>query len=158
MSYVLTSPSGLIVGFGFFLGISAAIAFMIFALMTWPSVRRRELGLGTIRKSIAAPIAFVIWVALFSMIYFGSLAGFHTVTVDDDEMRLEYPVLPSSVTLRYTNIGDVTRRPAYKLQWRLEISTSDGRTFASAPGSRRVITQAAEEIERRRHRENSRGF
>jgi hypothetical protein len=150
MSYVLTSPSGLIVGFCFFLVLSAAIAFTIYGLMTFPSARRTELGLGTVRKSIAAPVALAIWLALFSMIYFSSLAGFHTVTVDEEAIRLEYEFPPSSVTLQYADIGDVSRRPAFKLQWRLEITTPAGRTFESAPGSGRLIKAAAEEIQKRR--------
>jgi hypothetical protein len=150
MSYVLTSPSGLIVGFCFFLLLSAGIAFMIYGLMTFPSARRAELGLGTIRKSIAGPVAFAIWLALFSMIYVTSLAGFHTVIVDEEVIRLEYEFPPSLVTLQYADIGDVSRRPAFKLQWRLEITTSAGRTFESAPGSQRFIKAAAEEIQRRR--------
>ena len=140
------------VGFWFFLILSAAIAFMIFALLTKPSVRRRELGLRTIRKALAIPMAIVIWIVIFSSIYFSSLAGFHTVTVGNDDIRLEYVIPPLSVSMRYAEIGDVMRRPAYKSRWRLEIYTPTGNKFESAPGSYREIKAAAEDLELRRKR------
>lgn len=149
MSYELASPSGLMVGFWFFLILSAAIAFMIFALLTKPTVRRRELALGTVRKAIAVPLAFLIWSVIFSAIYFSSLAGFHTVTVGNDDIRLEYAIPPSFVSMRYAEVGDVIRRPAYKSLWRLEIYTPTGNRFESAPGSYREIKAAAEDLELR---------
>jgi hypothetical protein len=149
-TYELASRSGLLVGFSFFLLLSGCIAFAMYALMTWPSARRTELGLGTIRKSVAAPIALVIWIAIFSMIYFSSLDGFYSVTVGDNDIRIDYVVPPSSVPLRYSDIREVARRPAHRLQWRLVISMSSGATLESAAGSQRLITEAAEEIERRR--------
>lgn len=96
MSYDLASASGLMVGFWFFLCLSAAIAFMIYALMSWPSVRRRELGLGVVRKTVAVPLALLIGVVIFAAIYLSSLAGFHSVTVGDDDVKLAYAV-PSVV-------------------------------------------------------------
>src|SRR4026208_2248505 len=152
MSYVLTSPSGLIFGFWFFLLLSAAIAFMIFALLAWPSARRAELRLGVIRKSGALPLAIRMWIVIFSAIYFSALAGFHTVTVGNDDIRLEYAIPRVSVSMRYAEIGDVVRRPAYKSRWRLEIYTPTGNKFESAPGSYREIKAAAEDLELRRKR------
>lgn len=149
-SYVLASASGLTVGFYFFLVMSAAIAVMIYVLLTQPSVRRSQLGLPTVRKAVAAPFAFLVWIVVFSAIYFSSLAGFHTVTVGSDDIRVEYGIPRRSVGLRYSEIGDVIRRPAYKLLWRLEIYTLKGSRFESAPGSYRHIKEAAEDIERRR--------
>jgi hypothetical protein len=150
MSYDLASASGLMVGFWFFLCLSAAIAFMIYALMSWPSVRRRELGLGVVRKTVAVPLALLIGVVIFSAIYLSSLAGFHSVTVGDDDVKLAYAVPSLSVNMRYAEIGDVIRRPAYKSQWRLEVYTTTGQKFESAPGSYRPVKEAAEEISRRR--------
>lgn len=151
VAYVLTSASGLAFGFWFFLVLSAAIAFMIFALLTTATVRRRELGLGTVRKAIAAPVAGLIWIVLFSAIFLSSLAGFHTVTVSENDIRFEYAIPPWSVALRYAEIGDVIRQPAHKSLWRLEVYTTTGQKFESAPGSYRPIKAAAEEIDRRRH-------
>ena len=65
-SYVLASASGLTVGFYFFLVMSAAIAFMIYVLLTQPSVRQSQLGLPTVRKAVAAPFAFLVWIVVFS--------------------------------------------------------------------------------------------
>lgn len=150
MSYVLTSSSGLVFAFWFFLGMSAAIAFAIYGLLSWPSVRRREIGLGVVRKTVAIPVASLIGIVIFTAIYLSSLAGFHTVTVDDDDVRLDYAIPPLSVSVRYAEIGDVIRMPAYKSLWRLEIYTLTGNSFESAPGSQRYIKAAAEEIQKRR--------
>jgi hypothetical protein len=150
MSYALASASGLMFGFWFFLVLSAAIAFMIYGLLSWPSVRRSELGLGVVRKAIAIPLAALSGVVIFAAIYLSSLAGFHNVTVGSDGVTLVYAIPPLSVNVHYAEIGDVLRRPAYKSQWRLEVYTMTGQTFESAPGSYRPVKEAAEEIERRR--------
>jgi hypothetical protein len=152
MSYVLTSSSGLVFAFWFFLGMSATIAFVIYGLLSWPSVRRRELGLGVVRKAVAIPVALLVWFVIFTAIYLSSLAGFHTVTLDDDSARLDYAIPPSSVRMRYADIGDIIRTPAYKSLWRLQIYTLTGDRFQSAPGSYREIKTAAEDLERRRKR------
>ena len=149
-SYVLASASGLAFGFAFFLLLSAAIAFMIYALMTQRSVRRSQMGLGTVRKSIAVPLAFTIGTAIFAAIYFSSLAGFHTVLVGEENIRIEYVVPSRSIPVPYGELVEVRRRPAYKSLWRLQISTRDGRSFESAPGSSKGIKDAVEDIERRR--------
>lgn len=150
MSYVLASASGLTFAFAFFLLLSAAIAFAIYALMTRRSVRRRELGLGAVRTSIAAPVAFAIGIGVFAGIYFSSLAGFHTVVVSAEALRIEYAVPTRSIAVDYADLVDVTRRPTYKSLWRLEITTRDGRTYSSAPGSSTRIKEATEDIGRRR--------
>lgn len=155
MSYALASSSGLMVGFWFFLLLSTAIALIIFALLTRPSVRRRELGPGTVRKAIAIPLAILIGVVIFSAIYLSSLAGFHAVTLGTDDVRLDYAIPPVSVSMRYADIGDVRPTPAYKSQWRLEIYTATGRTFASVAGSYRPVKDAADEISRRRQERSS---
>jgi len=72
------------------------------------------------------------------------------VTVGNDHLELEYAVPPVSVSMRYVEIGDVIRRPAYKSLWQLEVYTTTGQKFESAPGSYRPVKEAAEEIERRR--------
>jgi hypothetical protein len=149
-SYPLASASGLTFGFYFFLALSAAVALMIYVLLTRPTVRRRELGLGTVRKPIAAAVGVLVGITVFSGIYLGSLAGFHTVTAAADHLRLDYAIPRRSVVLRYADVGDVMRRPAYKLQWRLELYTRTGSKFESAAGSYASIKEAAEDIERRR--------
>lgn len=149
-AYAVASASGLAFGFYFFLAMSAAIAAMIYALLTIPSLRRTEIGLPVVRKVVAAPFAFLIWVVLFATIYLTSLAGFHTVAVNDAGVRFDYVVPNRSISLGYAEIGDVIRRPAYRSLWRLQIYTVTGNKFESAPGSYRPIKQAAEEIDRHR--------
>jgi hypothetical protein len=156
MSYALASASGLMFGFWFFLILSAAIAFIIYGLLSWPSVRRHELGLGIVRKAIAIPMASLIGVVIFAAIFLSSLAGFHTVTIGNDDVTLAYAVPPLSVSMRYAEIGDVIRMPAYKSRWRLVVYTATGQKFESAPGSYRPVKEAAEEISRRRQSDHAR--
>ena len=155
MSYTLASASGLMFGFWFFLILSAAIAFIIYGLLSWPSVRRRELGLGVVRKAIAIPLASLIGFVTFAAIFLSSLSGFHTVTIGNDDITLAYAVPPLSVSMNYAEIGDVIREPAYKSLWRLQIYTTTGSRFESAPGSYRPVKEAAEEISRRRQSERA---
>ena len=150
MTYTLASASGLAFGFYAFLAISAAIAFAIYVLLTKASVRRPDWGLPTVRKLVAAPFAVLVWITLFSALYLSSLAGFHTVTVGELDIRMEYAVPRGTAALRYAEIGDVIRRPAYKMQWRLEIYTTTGNRFESAAGSYAAIKEAAAAVERRR--------
>ena len=149
-SYALASASGLTFAFYFFLAISAAIAVGVYVLLTVPSLRRAELGLATTRKVVAAPFAFLVWIVVFSAIYLSSLAGFHALTVGDSVVRLGYAVPRRSVALRYDEIGDVIRQPAYRMQWRLSIYTNTGSKFEGAPASYQAAKEAAEDIERRR--------
>ena len=155
MSYALTSASGLIFGFWFFLILSAVIAFIIYGLLSGPSARRRELRLGVVRTALAIPLAFLIGLVIFATIFLSSLAGFHTVTIGTDDITLAYAVPPLAVSMRYAEIGDVIRTPSYKSRWRLEIYTTTGQKFESAAGSYRPVKEAAEEISRRRQSERA---
>jgi hypothetical protein len=150
-SYELASRSGLMAASGFFLILSAFIAMAIYVLLTRPSARTRALGIGTVGKAVAIPLAMLIWIVVFSAIYMSSLAGFHTIAVGDDEVRLEYAIPPMSVALRFGEVGDVLRHPAYKSQWRLELYTSSGARYQSAAGSYPQIKKAADEIARRQN-------
>ena len=150
MRYELASPGGLTFGFYFFLALTGAIALMIYALMTRPTVRRAELGIGIVKNTIAVPFAGLLWFVLFAAIYLVSLSGFHTVTVREDRIDVEYAIPSTSISLPLSEIGDVLRRPAYRTLWQLEIYMLTGRQFKSTPGSYRSIREAAQDIERRR--------
>jgi hypothetical protein len=147
---VLASTSGLTFALVFFLALSSAIAFIVYGLLTQPSARRAELGLGMARKTGAASIGAVCGGLVFLGVYVSSLAGFHSVIVDDDRIQLESVVPPRSVVLTLQQIATVSRRPAYKMRWRLEICTDDGQRFESAPGASAAVRDAVVEIERRR--------
>jgi hypothetical protein len=149
-AYALASASGLTFAFYFFLTISTAIGWMIYALLTMSTARRVQLAIPTVSKRLAAFLAVVVTIALFSTIYMSSLAGFHTVVAGTDRLQLDYAVPNRSIGLRYDELGDVIRRPAFKSRWRLEIYTRTGNKFQSAPGSYQYVKAAAEEIERRR--------
>ena len=149
-TYVLASASGLTFAFAFFLALSVAIAFMVYKLLTQAPPRRGELGRGTVGKSAAASIGTLCGALVFLGIYFSSLTGFHSVIVDDDQIQLESIVPPRSIVLTLQHVATVSRRPAFKTRWRLEICTDDGQRFESAPGASAAVRDAIVEIERRR--------
>lgn len=150
---MLASASGLNFAFVFFLALSAVFSLAVFALLTRPSSRRTDFGFATVRTSIALPVALLVWLVVFAGIYLSSLAGFHQVSLDADGIHLAYTTPPRSVMVGYADVSDVTRRPAYRQQWYLEIYTRAGTRFQSAPGSHAAIKAAGEEIDRRRPRE-----
>jgi hypothetical protein len=151
-SYALASASGLTFAAYFFLSLSGAIAAAIYVLLTRVSARRAHFATWTVRKAVAAPLALLICVLLFATIYFSSLAGFHTLSVGEAGILMDYAVPRRRVALGYDEIGDVMRRPAFRMQWRLEIYTLAGLRFESAPGSYRSVREAAQEIQRRLQR------
>ena len=149
MRYEVASPAALTFGFYFFLALTGAMALMIYALMTRPTARRAELGIGVVRNIVAVPFAAMVWIVLFSAIYLSSLSGFHTVTVREDRIDVEYAFPSMSVSLPLAEIGDVIRRPAYRSRWLLEIYTLTGRKYASTPGSYGSVRDAALDVQRR---------
>jgi hypothetical protein len=149
-AYALASASGLVFAFYFFLALSAFVGLAVYVLLTQPSSRRSQLGLGTVRKWIALTIALLVWCVVFAGIYLTSLAGFHHVSLDDDGVRLEYAMPSRSLMVPYDDLGDVMRRPAYRQQWHLEIYTWTGTRFQSAPGSYAEVKSAAEALDQRR--------
>jgi hypothetical protein len=78
-AYALASASGLTFAFYFFLALSGIVGLAVYVLLTQPSSRRSHLGLATVRKPIALPVALLVWLVVFSGIYLSSLAGFSRV-------------------------------------------------------------------------------
>lgn len=140
----------MIFAFWFFLLLSGFIGFAIYVLLTVDTAQRRAIGLPTVGKPIGLAIGLLAWIAVFLLIYVGSLAGYRTVVVGNDGIRLEYVIPARSVSLSYADLREVTSRPAYKSLWRMDVSTTSGDSFHSAPGSKRTIKAAVDEIVRRR--------
>jgi hypothetical protein len=152
-AYALASASGLTFAFYFFLAFSAFVGLAVYVLLTQPSSRRSQLGLATVRTSIALPVALLVWLVVFTGIYLSSLAGFHQVILDGDGVHLEYAVPRRSLMVRYADIGDVLRRPTYRQLWHLEIYTRTGTRFQSTPGRYAEVKAAAEDLDGRRPRQ-----
>jgi heme A synthase len=142
----LVSASGLTFAIYFFLAMSLAIAVMIYALLTSAALRRSEFSRWTMRKPLAAAFAALMFVVVFGGIDLSSFAGFQRVTITETGLRLHYVVLNASAELGSAEIGDVIRRPAFKTRWRLEIYTTTGNKYESAPGSYADVKAAWEAI------------
>ena len=149
VTHVLASASGLMFGFWFFMAIAAAIAIMIYVLLTAVSARRPDFGQWAVSKPTAAAFAALVFIVVAAAIFLSSFAGFQRVTVGETGIRIDYVIPDAAVELRYREIEEVMRRPAYKSQWRLEIYTTTGNKYESVPGSYRDVKAAAEEIQRR---------
>jgi hypothetical protein len=75
------------------------------------------------------------------------------LSLDADGVHLAYAMPPRSLMVRYADIGDVMRRPAYRQQWHLDIYTRTGTRFRSAAGSYADVKAAAESLDQRRSRQ-----
>ena len=149
-TYVLASASGLTGAFVFFLVLTSVIAAAIYALLTNPKLRHSAYRSWSASTPVAAGLASLVWVTVFTAIYLTSLAGFHTIALETDGVTLKYAVPAVTVRLRHTEIGDVMRQPAHRMQWRLVIYTNIGNRFESAAGSYEAVKTAWEDLERRR--------
>jgi len=140
--YAVASARGVVVAAAFFLAIAAMVAIVCYGLLTRPWTR----GIGVVRtaarSSTAAMAAAGVGLVLFATIFFTTLSGFHAVAIEAASVRLDYAVPPRSVVLSRGDIRLVTAKPAYKGQWRLEITTST-RRYSSAVGSADAVKQAA---------------
>jgi hypothetical protein len=66
MTYTIASASGLTFAFYFFLAISSIVAFAFYTLLTKPTARRSEMiGLGTVRKPVAAGLGLLVGITVF---------------------------------------------------------------------------------------------
>jgi hypothetical protein len=149
VTYVLASASGLVFGFWFFMAIAAAIAIMIYVLLTNLSARRPEFRQWAVKKPAGAAFAMLVFVVLATAMFLGSVAGFQRVSIDETGVRMQYLIPDAAVELRYHEIAEIMRRPASKSQWRLEIYTVTGNGYESVPGPYAEVKSAADEIQRR---------
>ena len=153
MPYYLAPSSEPILDSLIFLLISSGLAFMLYLLLTQPSVYWSKLRGQPVRKIIAAPVAVVIWILVAPAIHVRFMASFRTITVGNDAIRLDYTVPSRSVTLPYGDIAEVVPREANtrgRRLWRLEIYTRAEARYRSARASHQQIQAVADAVERRR--------
>jgi hypothetical protein len=86
---------------------------------------------------------------MLATVYVSSFRGFHELMVLDDGLRLRY-LLPFEVEdLGASDVAQIRPAPWYRGQWRLAVTTVDGRTFESAPSARDVVRAAADRVNAR---------
>lgn len=114
----------------------------MFALLGWAVAR-------TLRRPVHALVAGLpVFLFPLILLYVSSLDGFYEARVRDGEVSLSFLLWPSATRIPLQEISEVRAFHAFKVSWRLEIHTKDGRRFESAT-SNRVAVRESEEILRR---------
>jgi len=138
----IASPSGLVFGFWFFLGITAVVGFSVTYLIWTAPHRFPAVRLPRLHRTIAIVLGGGLFVILFGWIYLSSLAGFHAVELREDGVTLRFVVPSTRVDLPWTEIGEVRREPSFRGHWRLVFYRPHGARLASANGSYREVKRA----------------
>lgn len=115
----------------------------MFALLAWAVAR-------TTRRPLQAFIAGLLFsLSLLVLLYASSLDGFYEARVRDGEVSLSFLLWPYVTRIPLEEISEIRAVPAFKVSWRLEIHTRDGRRFKSATENR-VDVRESEKVLRRR--------
>lgn len=114
----------------------------IFAVLGWGiarEIRRRSQGR---HQMLGIVIGFAVFAAPVTAIYASSLSGFYEAVAVGRALRLQYlpPGIVSEIAL--DSISDVRAVPAYKLSWRLIVTTSSGERFESATSGRASVIES----------------
>ena len=91
-------------------------------------------------------LGIVIGCAVFAVpitaIYASSLSGFYEAVAVGPSLRLHY-LPPGVVTeIALDSISDIRAVPAYKLSWRLIVTTSSGERYESATSARGLVIES----------------
>ncbi|MHC4944684.1 MAG: hypothetical protein ACYTG7_16830 [Planctomycetota bacterium] len=141
--YHLGSESGSTFAFFFFAAITGFIGFAIYRVIYAGLTRFFEADprLRAHRFS-AASFGLTAFLGLFSMIYTSSLDGFYHAEPRGDELVLHYILPKRTVVLHRDDIGELTRGPTFKSQWRLRIYSTTGVEYESANAGYRPVKEA----------------
>jgi amino acid transporter len=147
-AYEFGSISGSTFAVYFFAFIAAVIGFAAYRLSLHmfgsrlsPHTRKSLTHLAT------AMVGFLVFVVLFSAIYFSSLDGFYRAEMRGDQLVLHYILPERIIVLRLTDIGEVTRMPTFKGRWRLLVYGSTGQVYESANASYQDVRRAWRDLD-----------
>lgn len=137
------SREGALLAAAFFAAMSAAIGYVLFALLARPETRRAEfLSFGAASRRFSAIFATVFSSALYALICWSLFSGFHRIDVDGDWLRLHYYYPPRVESVRRDELTLLEKRLAHKVSWRLGITTRSGLFFESRTAGIVAIEQA----------------
>ena len=146
--YEFGSISGTTFAFYFFGFIAAVIGFAVYRLALHmfgprhsPHTRKSLTHLAT------AVVGFLVFVIVFSAIYFSSLDGFYRAEMRGDELFLHYILPERIIVLRLADVGEVTRMPTFKGRWRLLVYRSTGQVYESANASYQDVRRAWRDLD-----------
>ena len=141
------SASGSAVAFVFFLILSAAIGFMIYALLAHPRFRRSESrALGNAPPRAAMMVGVALALTIFLAIYFTAINGFYRLNVDGDTIRLHYILPARTYSVRRDDIVKLERVPGNRGSWRLRLETREGAHYESAQSQSRLVDAARAQL------------
>jgi hypothetical protein len=114
----------------------------IFGVLGWGiarEIRRRSQGR---HQRLGIIIGFAFFAAPVTAIYASSLSGFYEAVAVGRSLRLQYlpPRVVSEIAL--DSISDIRAVPAYKLSWRLIVTTSSGERYQSATSGRASVIES----------------
>jgi hypothetical protein len=137
------SDAGTRFALAFFAAFCAALGYVIYSLLARPETRRADfITLGAASRRTSLLIAIAASGALFAVICKAMLTGFSRIDVEGEALRLHYVLPRHSVVIRRDQLTLLEKQYAYKISWRLALTTSDLRTFESQPASGAAIEQA----------------
>jgi hypothetical protein len=137
------SAAGARVAALFFLIISGAIGYVVSALLSRPQTRRAEfVTLGGASTRTSAIIGTIVGATIYLVVCWSMLTGFNRIEVDGEVLRLHYFLAAEPAEIRRDELVRFEKKYAYRLAWRLGITTSKGETFESAVANESNIDRA----------------
>lgn len=122
---------------------------LLFAGLGWAVARaireRSEPGPGTLGRIVG----LALFAGPLALIYWTSLGGFYSASVDGAQLRLHSLVPFVSTTMPLSDVRTVTAQPWYKGRWRLVVVRNDETRYESATSARDVVDRAAAELNAR---------
>jgi hypothetical protein len=98
---------------------------------------------------MAGCIGLIVCLGIFYWIDRTSLDGFYHAEMKNQTLHLHYILPQDEVVVPLDEIGEVSRTPTFKLNWRLKVFTKDGNEYESANASRQAVKGAWEQMKRR---------
>lgn len=112
----------------------------VFAALGWAVGRQMR------HPGLAVLTGLLVFGFPVALIYVSSLGGFYEARAREEEVGLHFLLSPFIKTLPREDIREVRAVHAFRLRWRLEIITRDGRRHKSATWNRIEVKEAAERL------------
>lgn len=139
----IASEVGTRLALAFFASVCATLGYIIYSLLARPETRRAEfITLGAASRRTSLLIAFAVSGTLFAAICGAMFNGFDRIEVSGERLGLHYVFPQRTVWILRDQLTLLERRYAYKVSWRLAITTSQQETYESQPASAQTIEQA----------------
>lgn len=127
----------------FFAALCATLGYVVFALLARPETRRAEfLRCGALPRGASLLLALVAGGGLFLLICWFMFSGFDRIEVAGERFLLHYSLPPRTVEIPRDRLTLLEKKYAYKISWRLAVTTSDRQSYESQPAGEAAIEAA----------------